>query len=509
MESDQGIVKSKRREEPSVKPFTPTVKAAEEATLTSRLGERAKLAQLLDDITSTPATADLGSMSIRSGLHIGIPEPKIFSEYRVYYPEVVVQALANLFEEYNDAFEDLALKNAEDAQAYRYNYENGAAVNHFVQIDMMGLPEEFLARASQSSVEAVQEVLRARVFEIENSIAAYQLLSELFISESQSASIFSEVFRGRLDELREKHKRPIALLAVTDGKYNSMLSFEFGKDAGESVNDQEVYRRTGFDTFMGPQDFLKHIAENDGVCQYMLYVRASAPTERLKDPRVSVDNPLLSDSALRAIIRQNSLTFNIDAPDAPFQTKINDTKEYLIPMDMAYRITKLEDLFSAEFMKYMNTKNATWGDYQGATRLSPEFLSYLDKQGVSPNHVESGEVMLRAKPEKETYGCYGHVRGALSHREFKREVRRGLERRGAYVVQVEMKMPTIENAHDDTRMTYIDRNFFAMTESGPKFMGGFRSMMDVNSHEAKNGRIHGSPETVWAEILPSSLAKRY
>ena len=60
MESDQGIVKSKRREEPSVKPFTPTVKAAEEATLTSRLGERAKLAQLLDDITSTPATADLG-----------------------------------------------------------------------------------------------------------------------------------------------------------------------------------------------------------------------------------------------------------------------------------------------------------------------------------------------------------------------------------------------------------------------------------------------------------------
>lgn len=509
MESDQGIVSKRRRGEQLGKPIAFTVSGDGEITLQSRVGEKAKLAQLLDDVMSAPTTADLGPASIRTGLEIGVPDPNIFPEYRIYYPEVVVQALANLFDEYNEAFEELALRNGEDAQAYRYNYQGSTPVNHFVQIDMMGLPEDFLARASQSSVESVQEVLRSRVFEIENSIAAYHLLSALFTSESRPVSMFREVFRGRLDELREKHQKPIALLAVTDDKYDSMCSFEFGRCAGAVICSDEVHKKTGFDAFMGPKEFLKHLADNDGVCQYMLYVRASAPTERLKDPRVVVANPLLSDPALRGIIRQNALTFNIDAPDAPYEARINDTKAYLVPMEMAYRISSLEDLLSTEFLDYMKTKKAMWGEYQGKTRLSTEFVGYLNNQGISAEDVESGKVMLRAKPEKETYGCYGHVRGALSDREFKREVRRGLDRRGAYVIQVEMKMPTIENAHDDKKLTYIDRNFFAMTESGPTFMGGFRSMMDVNSHEAKNGRIHGSPETIWAEILPSSLVERY
>ena len=504
MTAEQGVkVRDKRTEVPRVDRLDQS-----ELRLGNVLGEEAKLTYLLHDATNISMTADLGPVSCREGLDLGIPDPKIFSNYCVYYPEVVVEALARLYEEYNEVFVELVQKNAEDCYAYQYNYQGSEPINHFVQIDMMGLPEEFLAGASNASVEAVQEVLRSRVFEIENSVAAYHLLSSLFVTETQPKTLFGETFRARLDELREKHQKPIALLAVTDEKYNSMLSFEFGKSEGGVLPAEEVKQKTGFDVFMGPKEFLAHLAENDGVCQYMLYVRASAPTERLKDPRVSVESPLLSDSALRAVIRQNALTFNIDAPDAPFENRINDTKEYLIPMDMAFRITSLNDLFDGDFLAYMNSKRATWDGYQGLNRLSAPFRDFLESQDVAVDAVESGEVMLRAKPEKETYGCYGHVRGAVSNREFKREVRQGLDRRGSYVVQVEMKMPTIENTHDNMRMTYIDRNFFAMTEDGPKFMGGFRAMMDVDSREAKHGRIHGSNETVWSEILPASMLTR-
>jgi hypothetical protein len=465
--------------------------------------EIARLNQALNDTTVEVVVADLGEVELNDNLGIGIPDPKLFRDYRVFYPSTVVEALANLFKEYNAQFQSLADANSETDQSYRYNYQQGSTINHFVQIDMMGLPEPFLAHATDASVDAVEAVLRSRVFEIENSIAAYHLLGNIFNTETDTVSLFDHEFRKRLAELRDQYKKPIALLAVTQEKYDSMLSFEFGKNPGEELTNEEVMMKTGFDVFMGPKEFLDHLEQNQGESGYLLYVRASAPTERLKDPRIRVDNPLLSDARVRQVIQENSLTFNIDDPEGCFDRKINDTKAYLVPMQMAYKIDSFADLLHPDFIEYMNTKRATWEGYQGSTRLAPGFAHYLESRGVSISDVEDGTVMLRAKPEKEAYGCYGHARGSISNRKFKGEVRKGIERRGSYVVQPEMEMPSIKNTFDDTQFTYVDRNFFAMTDRGPVFMGGFRAMMSVDSREAKNGRIHGSPETIWAEILPA------
>jgi hypothetical protein len=104
------------------------------------------------------------------------------------------------------------------------------------------------------------------------------------------------------------------------------------------------------------------------------------------------------------------------------------------------------------------------------------------------------------------------VRGSLSDREVRGDLRKNLETRGAYVIQPELSLPVIQNTVDGATLTYIDRNFFAMTQEGPRFLGGFRSMMNVDSKEAKNGRLHGSADTLWAEIVSeqknSSALKR-
>lgn len=219
------------------------------------------------------------------------------------------------------------------------------------------------------------------------------------------------------------------------------------------------------------------MAENEGNCRYLLYARTSDPIDKLKRPELEVEHPLLGDSNLRRVIKANTLTMNVDAPGMDPVRRINDTKEYMLGMGMAFALNTETDLQSAKFAQYLKT------------------------QEVDLQDVASGSVHLRAKPMKGTYGCYGHVRGSLADRKFRQELRRQMHMRGNYVVQLEMGTPTLTNTTDGTTYTYVDRNFFGMIDGNPQFLGGFRTLMPLDSVEVREGRIHGNASVVYAEIV--------
>jgi hypothetical protein len=457
----------------------------------------------LASLVQTAVIEDLGDIVEREDIKSSIGVVQVLPDYIIRYPKVIIEALSDLYVEYNQAFiSDIEL-NKEWETDYGYCLKiRGSAyvpVNFAIQVDMIGLPDSFLMTAESMSLEEVKEILRTHIYEIENSLAMYQLLEKSF-AKNGNDSFFKLQFRAALNNIRKKFNKPIALLAVTDQKYAAMKYSEFGKLNGQIVSDEEVFALSGFDRFFGPKDFKNYLAENNGKCDYLLYVRTSDPIEKLKNPKFEIEHLLLNDPAIRKLIKANALTFNIDAPGADSCRKISDTKSYMARMGMGFEIRTEMDLFSLEFSEHMFA-GKKFEDFIG-NRLSKGFRSFLKDQGINPEKVESGEISLRAKPLKGAYGCYGHVSGALTKSKFRSALRRELKQReGGYVIQPEMFAPVVVNKSNGQHYTYIDRNFFSFTNGRPHFMGGFRAHMPLDSQEAKKGRNHGNGATVWAEIL--------
>lgn len=423
-------------------------------------------------VTSEPQMAKLGRVVDRTDIRSSMGPFHYLPEYTVPYPETVTKALSEIYAEYNLAFDPLIKANREWDTDYQHGMHgpNRTPSNHFVQIDMIGLPEDYLKTAANLDIDSVREDLKGRIFEIENSLAMYQLLIKIFAQNDQD-SRFGSKFRRGLDIVREINNRPIALLAVTDQKYQAMKESEFGKADNETLSNEEIREMSGFDTFFGPADFINHLSQNGGESDYLLYVRSSDPVSKLRKPNTEVENPLLSDETLREVIKKYAVTFNIDNPEWPTgdNRRINDTKEYLITMGMAFPISADTDLDTEEFRKYL-------------------ILRGYDLEGAG----------LRAKPMQSSYGCYGHLRSI--EKKFRQELRREIRQRGPYVIQPEMQTPVILNETDGRTYTYIDRNFFSSDGKNFEFMGGFRSLMPMDSIEAQKGRVHGNGSTVWAEI---------
>lgn len=450
----------------------------------------------------SPRTApvNMGAVLERTDIRSSVGPFHVLPDYVTVYPDAVVSALASLYAEYNRAFAPLVASNREWESDYKYCFTGGVPVNALVQIDMLGLPQRFLDAVDSFSSAELKRLLRGRIFEIENSLAMYQML-ERFGVRNGNDSFFRKRFRAVLDGLRLQHGRPIALLAVTDAKYEAMRATEFGKQAGESLSHDEVHALSGFDALLGPQDFLRHLAEHGGECQYLLYARTSDPVSKLKDPEADVEHPLLSDADLRRIIKANALTFNVDDPawsigDA---RRINDTKDYMPTLGMAYRVGAERDLFSADLTRHLLSKKS-FADFKGQ-RLNDSAGNYFRGQDVDPDQVAAGIIAIRGKPAQGTYGCYGHVSGTLDNDKFRHQFRSGLRRRGAYMIQPELQPPAIINAADGAAYFYIDRNFFGYIDGKPVFLGGVRSMMPADSQEARRHRNHGNASTVIAEIV--------
>lgn len=425
---------------------------------------------------------------------------KIFKECKIVYPKVVIEALGELYKEYNLSFGSLVVNNKEFELDYKYCSQ---ITNSTIQIDMVGLSKNFLKTVSNMHVEEVKECLRSKIFEIENSLAMYQLLHRLFSKNDGSLSSFRKKFDNHIKLVRYAFGKPVALLAITEQKYEAMRQAEFGKTSSEILTDEEVKKISGFDKFFGPKEFMQHIEENNGECKFVLYVRSSDPVHKLKKPDCEIDHPLLGNSEIRKIIKENSITVNIDNPRLPVghKNRINDTKEYMPIMGMAFQFNSFADIFCPDFILYL-AEGKNYLDYP-KNRLSAKFVCYLLSQGLNPLDVENGKTNLRFKPMKGAYGCYGHFSGPLSGTKLRAELKKNIRERGAYVIQPEMEIPIVINKSDQSEYTCIHRNFFSFSSGEPEFMGGFCSLIPTSSIEAQNGRNHGNSETIYAEIISS------
>lgn len=459
------------------------------------------------DVQQICSSLRLGQIQQRNDIRSSIGPFHLLPEYKIIYPKIVVDALSHIYAEYNEAFCTLVEQNKESETDYQYcmREQSPIPVNFGVQIDMVGLPQSLLEATSYMNIREVEALLRKRIFEIENSMAMYQLLEGIFRPASGD-SFFKMEFRGALARLKRRFDRkPIALLAVTDQKYEAMRQSEFGKSGDEPLTDAEVTEMSGFDRFFGPVEFRDYIAAKKGKCEYLLYARTSDPVAKLKKPELVVDHPLLNDPVMRRVIKAHSVTINIDDPSWSVGDgrRINDTKAYMLPMGLAFGARSQLDVFTPGFAVHLSARKP-YAEYEG-DRFSRTFVSYLQEQGFSRQQIEAGEVGLRCKPMNGTYGCYGHVSGLLAESDFRNSLRNNLRKRGPYVIQPEMQVPTLVNRTDGQEYTYIDRNFLTTDGRNYRFMGGFRSLMPVHSIETRNGRNHGNAETVWAEINPSEV----
>lgn len=455
----------------------------------------------LESYAARPQLAALGQTALRTDVRSTIGPFHYLPEWGEQYPQPVVDALGNLYAEYNDAFAPLVEANREWATDYQYcERSDGRTANYFVQIDMVGLPPKFLRDAASADPMEVARMLRHGIFEIENSVAMYQLLERIYANETGDSE-FKTRFRVSLNALRQRFNMPIALLAVTDQKFAAMRESEFGKVDGEPLTPNEVYDMSGFDAFFGPQEFADHVAARGGRSDYLLYVRSSDPVAKLRDPRVAVDAPLLADPDMRRVIKAHTLTYNVDEPGLTpgDPRRINDTKAYAEQMGIAHAVYTGDDVMDPEFVAHLNRRGSI-SDFTGPNIFSSAAVDFMLSRGVDPSLLASGTVPLRAKPMQGAYGCYGHHTGVVVDRDFRALLRKGVRERGPYVVQPELVTPTVVNESDGREYKYIDRVWMATDGTAYRFIGAYRSFMPTDSCEAAKGRNHGSQYTVWGEI---------
>lgn len=428
--------------------------------------------------THAPEIVHLGPERIRDDIPTNEGPFHVFTEYEVHYPTSVVEALARMYREYNEAFRALVDKNREWETDYMYALtSDGMPINFGVQMDINGLTSAFLEEAQNLSVDEVYTRLKD-VFEIENSLAMYGLLMRI-TSKNGEETPFAIGWRETLDQIRTRTGKKIALIAVTDDKYQHMKEAEFGKTKDEELTDDKVREISGFDRFFSPDEYKRYVEEHGEDSEYVLYCRTSDPLATLEDPTNIVEHTLLSDPTIRRIMKKYSLTFNIDNPEweRGDDRRINDTKRYLIPMGRGYQITSADQL------------------------RSPEFKEFLLSRGADPVEVASGQVVVRGKPDT-AYGCYGQERGAIGDDQYIATQQELIDNWGMYIAQPEMTIPTVQDDETGERYTVAHR-VFLVTVDGIKYklLQGYASHMPVKSIEAERGRNHGSKFTKLARIL--------
>jgi hypothetical protein len=423
---------------------------------------------------TAPMAEDLGPFHTAPNIQSSLGPFRALTN-RIRYPEVVVQALIQLYQEYNHAFKGLVQSGMEWPTDYRYC--NPA--NFVVQMDMVALPQPLLDELAHRPFPEVVEFLRLRLFEIENSVAMYQLLERICYPDEQS-SFLKPRWRATLDGVRHRTGLPIALLAVTDEKYWAMAASEFGMPEGVRPTADQVRELSGFDAFYGPDEFMQLVAARGEDIGTLLYVRASDPPAKLRKPGLVVEHPLLANPDYRRIIRAHTVTVNIDNPAGDRSYWINDAKSYAPEIGLGYAIS-------------------TWDDL-----LEPAFGEYLALHNIELTSVHEGQVMLRGKPLVASYGAYGHVRGLMTARSFRTDLRLGLRQRpGGYLIQPEMTVPVILNTATGIEAGAIDRVWVGLIGNDPGMLGAFRNYMPTNTVEFQRGRIHGNDGAFWSAIVPS------
>lgn len=434
-------------------------------------------------------------------------------ENPIVYPREVVEALRIILNEYTESF-DQVVRLRQGSGVYQPANFDGQYNNFGYQIDMIGLSLEEMEKFQRLDPQEIAKILRGRIFEIENSLAMYNLMSGIFsVSEDYShKSFFGTNLDSAISAWEEFYGKPLVLGTVTEGKFSAMLLSEFGLENPSSLTSQLVRERSGFSGFVGPEE-LKRLIESGKINNVLLYMRTSYPTSFLKKPDKRVEIPLLEDESLIKALRERAITFNVDdnkevmgifenMPNIRFiydpnlgilfefngetysPSILNDTKEPLIRMGLVYPLTSPDELLTQE--EYIDDR----GKKRIRVILNQEITNNL------------GTTQLRAKPAWLHYGGYGHVGGDFSKDdELRHELRRQMKKRGMYVLQPELS--PYQFNHNNILYSAIHRVFFAYDPQKReyRFVGGLFNALPINSVEAQKGRIHGNGQAVWGQII--------
>ncbi|GIW68251.1 MAG: hypothetical protein KatS3mg099_199 [Candidatus Parcubacteria bacterium] len=282
------------------------------------------------------------------------------------------------------------------------------------------------------------------IFEIENSIAGYSLLS------------LHPAWGPRwVQTLYEWSPEGVFLFTAHPEKHKGTLEFEWG---GNPTPAQ--LERAGFVGIVAPG---KPLPQKKG----MLQPRTSRPLSWLRSPDASYRDSL-SDLGLRREVTTRSQVPNVDDPAWSLWDPrvVNDSKAPYISLIEANVIHEVDNLFSSS---------------------NPPLRA------------------MRAKPLRAHFGGYGHLTippcGGKKKKKALQELRRELKRRGPYLLQPEHTPPS-DYIPEVGRCKYIDRVFCSLSRGDLrwKWVGGFRCFMPESSYEVKKNRIHGNRETIWALI---------
>lgn len=465
-----------------------------------------------------PHVINIGSVTQLTPRYEGDEAPGALREYKVEFPPSLNQAYALLAQKHDDALMLVAKRHAEWKTDYQYAPQSLA-----FQIDGPAYPDQFLAYAANISPDVLAEFLQGRIYEVENNIAGYDLNGRLWPDGTTN-----KTWHETLEKVRQQTGKKVAVLASTNEKFDALLLSELGKDTLPS--EKETRTRTGFDTFMGPNELIAQYKKYDGQnSDYVFFGRTSYPTQWLEDPTTSVHEPFLANPILRQFVRAYAITHNFDNPEHDLYDPrvITDTKAALCLIGAAHLVNTSEDIYSQKFLAFLNEKNIgpdkvvflnelTPGkikklgknlerylfNYPRSAMLVPQLLTHLEGRGVDPNLVANGSQLFRAKPLRRHYGAWGHIRGVIHGATFVSKLMKDSEIRGPFVIQPELQNFQIIDKNTAIEYLVIDRVFFVRAPDGElKRMEGIRTHMPKNSPEGQKNAVHDGKFTLDAPIV--------
>lgn len=437
----------------------------------------------LNNQLSTPRSVETGPLEIVR-LASKIEQFQSVPEYETKLPKIICDVVGELADEYDHAFSSKLMPGHVEAETdYQHTLtDDNRYSSLFYQIDMAGLPQNFLDDAANGvfTREVLKQILSYRIFEFEDSIAMYSLLRGIHSRLDRSgvptelsgfASEFDQVIA---DTVRRRQIGSIVVGAVTMEKYVALLAMELGVDPGDARRRDRGFIKaaTGFDGYVDP-DTLRHSIEDN-----LLYARTSAPIEAQKNPKLydSSGIAVLADDRIRAGLRAAALTLNIDSPHGG--TNINDTKAAMP--------------FVSPFSVAVTAEN--FGD------LQPDEIA--ERFGMD----QTGKV--RVKP-MEAYGAYRHqtasLKGVLTHGS---RLHSQVNEFGPYILQPEVPGANIVTEHGS--FGFIDRVFVAKDHSDKfRVIGGFRNLLPTDNDQAKKNTFHGNGGAVWGSLTPEIPRSTY
>lgn len=414
------------------------------------------------------------------------------------YPDSIKVALWILFGRYAREFKNLVNITKDSLTSYQYCYTSGwDLMIPFTQFDITFLPEEFMKRMENIDPMILAEVLSPFIFEIESSIAYYELLSSITQVWNEVTS-FGQGLREQLNMIRLKTWKKIILLATSNKKFQSIKELEFGVPWISQLDSKIIMQKSWFDGLFWPDDFVSYFNSLDWWIgsDVIFYVRASTDASELKEGWEKSSN-LLENELYRQFIKDNTITANIDAPMSDFP--INDTKKYMKNMSLGYSFNSLDEVISSEAMeRIISGKNL---DTFSGNFYTNELEQYLLAIWIDADIISSWKLTFRCKPMEGSYGAYGHVRLRIQDTKSRKKLKDAMRWWKSYVLQVEIPAVLIKNSATNEEFRAIDRVFMSMDgEGNVRFLEGFINAIPADNDEALKNNIHGSKLTQYGKI---------